>query len=336
MGLEPLRVGFVGAGAMATWQVYPSLHFAPIHLQAVCDRDEDLARDTAGKFGPGRWYTDYRKMWETEDLEAVIVQMHPRPRQRIVLEALEAGYHVFIPKPPAASLDATQELGEAASRAGRILMVNFQRRFCFGVTKAREIMAAESFGAMTQFFGSFCSGIFDEARGRDYDDSVHAYILDFAPHYLDIARFLGGEIQQLSLFHQQDGSGVALAVALEFVSGAVGTLQLNSQRLWWRNYDRIEITGKSEYLVLDDLWSIKHYAQERNTFTENWSDERSGELTGDGPCLVEWVRAIREGREPIGSIADAVETMRLYQAIWDAVQEGRSGVVFDRRADASC
>ncbi len=319
---------------MATWQVYPSLHFAPIHLQAVCDRDETLARDTAGKFGPGRWYTDYREMWATEDLEAVIVQMHPKPRQKIVLEALEAGYHVFIPKPPAASLMATEELAAAANRAERTLMVNFQRRFCFGVRKAREIMATESFGAMSQFSGSFCSGIFDPVRGRDYEDPIHAYVLDFTPHYLDIARYIGGEVQRLSLFHQTAGEGVALAVAVEFVSGAVGTLQLNSQRLWWRNYDRIEITGQSEYLVLDDLWSVKHYGQEQNTFTENWSDERSGELTGDGPCLIEWVSAIREGREPVGSIADAVETMRLYQAVWDAVSEGRSGVVFDRRTAA--
>ena len=121
-----------------------------------------------------------------------------------------------------------------------------------------------------------------------------------------------------------------MAISVEFVSGAVGTLQLNSNRIWWRNYDRIEITGEGEYLVLDDLWSIKHYGPEQNTFTENWSDERSGELTGDGPCLIEFTDAIREQREPISSMRDAVETMRLYQSIYDAVVANRSGVIFER------
>lgn len=328
--VEPLRLGFIGAGAMASWAVYPALHFAPIRLRAVCDVDEKRARAVAGKFGTGRWYTDYREMWAREDLEAVIVQMHPRPRQAVVLEALEAGYHVFVPKPPAVSLAATEELAAAARRTGKTLMVNFQRRFSFAVTRAKEIMERASFGHMAQLFCSFCSGIFDDVRGRDYDDPIHAYILDFAPHHLDLARFLGGEVGKLSIYHNQSGDGVAIAAALEFVSGAVGTLQLNSHRIWWRNYDRIEVTGIGEYLVMDDLWSIKHYAQERNTFTENWSDERSGELTGDGPCLIEFVSAIREDREPIASIYDSVETMRLYQVICDAVREGKSGLVFER------
>lgn len=191
-------------------------------------------------------------------------------------------------------------------------------------------MQSESFGSLTQLSSSFCSGLFTGMRGREYDSPIHAFMLDMAPHHLDLARHLGGEVRRLSLHHRQSGDGIALAVALEFESGAVGTLQLNSHRIWWRNYDRIELTGMGEYLVLEDLWSIKHYAQARNTFTENWSDERVGELTGDGLCLIEFVNAIREHRQPLTSMHDAVETMRLYEAMYDAVRENRSGLVFER------
>ena len=325
--MEPLRIGFIGAGEMATFAVFPALHFAPIRLHAVCDFDEERAKAAAGTFGAPRWYSDYRRMWEQEDLEAVVVQMHPRPRQAIVREALEAGLHVFAPKPPAPSLEATVELSEASRRAGRILMVNFERRFSFGVTQAREIMAEPSFGELTQLLCSFCSGAYDEHRARDYDGPAHAYVLDFAVHHLDLARYLGGEVRKLSLFHHEREGRIALAVALEFRSGAVGTLQLNSERIWWRNYDLIEITGHGEYVVLDGLWSLRRYTGEQNTFTENYSDQRSGELTGDGMALVEFVRAIREDREPVASIHDSVGTMRLYQAIYDAVREGRDGVI---------
>ena len=325
--MEPLRLGFIGAGEMATFAVFPALHFAPIRLHAVCDLDEERAKAAAGTFGAPRWYADYRRMWEEEDLEAVVVQMHPRPRQAIVREALEAGLHVFAPKPPAPSLEATIELSEASKRAGRSLMVNFERRFSFAVTQARAIMAEASFGGLRQLLCSFCSGAYDEYRGRDYDGPVHAYVLDFAVHHLDLARYLGGEVRKLSLFHHEREGRVALAVALEFESGAVGTLQLNSERIWWRNYDLVEITGHGEYVVLDGLWSLRRYTGEQNTFTENYSDQRSGELTGDGMALVEFVTAIREDREPIASIHDSVETMRLYQAIYDAVCEGRDGVI---------
>ena len=325
--MQPLRLGFIGAGEMATWSIYPALHFAPIELQAVCDLDEIRAKTVAGKFGTGRWYTDYRQMWAKEDIEALIIQMHAAPRHAIVREALQAGYHVFIPKPPAMSLGDTIELADVARSSGKILMVNFQRRFSFGVTRAREIMANPSFGRLTQLFCSFCSGKYDAIRGRPYNDPIQAYLLDFALHHLDLARYIGGEIKKLSLFHNELDGGGAFAVAIAFVNGAVGTLQLNSQRIWWRNYDRIEITGQGEYIVVDSLWSIRHYTRVHNSFTENYSDERSGELTGDGYALNEFVAAIREGREPILGIQDCVATMRLYQAIYNAVREGWEGVI---------
>lgn len=328
--IKPLRIAVIGAGEMSMWAILPALHFAPVHLQAICDLDADRAKDAATKFGTGRWYTDYREMWEKEDIEAVIVQMNPQPRQQMVLEALAAGYHVWMPKPPAESLAAAKELAAAAEESGKILMVNFQRRFSFAVSRAIEIMERESFGPLTQLSLSFCSGLFTGARGRDYEDPIHAFLLDMAPHHLDLANHLGGKIQKMSLFHTQSGAGIALAVSVKFASGAVGTMQLNSQRIWWRNYDRIELTGTGEYLVLDDLWKIKHYTEEQNTFTENWSDERVGELTGDGPCLIEFVNAVRDQRDPVSSIGDSVETMKLYQSIYDAVREDRSGVIFEQ------
>ena len=253
-------------------------------------------------------------MWEQEDLEALIISMRPDPRQSLVREALEAGYHVFVPKPPAPSLADAVELAETVDQTGKTLMINFQRRFSLGVSRAKEIMAQESFGQLTQLFCSFCSGSYP---------TVQWYLLDFAIHHFDLAQYIAGPAKEIAVFHNEvDGQG-SFAVAVEFENGAVGNLQLNSQRLWGRNYDRIEITGQGEYIVLDGLWEIAHYAESENVFTDNFSDQRNGELTGDGHSLTEFVTAIRENREPIASINDCLKSMRLYEA----VLERRKGVI---------
>ena len=240
--------------------------------------------------------------------------MRPDPRQSLVREALEAGYHVFVPKPPSPSLADAVELAETADRTGKTLMINFQRRFSLGVSRAKEIMAQGSFGQLTQLFCSFCSGTYP---------TVQWYLLDFAIHHFDLAQYIAGPAKEIAVFHNEvDGQG-SFAVAVEFENGAVGNLQLNSQRLWRRNYDRIEITGQEEYIVLDGLWEIAHYADSQNVFTDNFSDQRNGELTGDGHSLTEFVNAIRENREPIASINDCLKSMRLYEA----VLERRKGVI---------
>lgn len=312
--MEPLRIGFIGAGGFARHTIYPALHLAPVALQAVCDMDEAKAKDAAGKFGTGRWYTDRHKMWEQEDLEALIISMGPDPRQSLVREALEAGYHVFVPKPPAPSLADATELAETVDQTGKTLMINFQRRFSLGVSRAKEIMMQESFGQLTQLFCSFCSGTYP---------TVQWYLLDFAIHHFDLAQYIAGPAKEIAVFHNEIGEQGSFAVAVEFENGAVGNLQLNSQRLWRRNYDRIEITGQGEYILLDGLWEIAHYADSQNVFTDNFSDQRNGELTGDGHSLTEFVNAIRENREPIASINDCLKSMRLYEA----VLERRKGVI---------
>jgi predicted dehydrogenase len=324
--VEPLRVGFIGAGVFSTWAIYPALHLAPIDLRAVCDTEEAKAREVAGRFGGrGRWYTDHRRMFDEEDLEAVVVWMRPGARQALVIEALEAGHHVLVPKPPAPSLDDCRALAAAATRAGRNLMVHFHRRYSYAVSEARRIMARPEFGQLTQLFCSFSSGRYDDVRGAGYDGPIHAYLCDFAVHHLDLARSLGGEIAEASAYHGERDGGGAFAVALRFESGAVGNLQLNSQREWWRNYDRIELTGQGEHILIDGLWGYRHYTAGANTFSENYSDERSTELGGDGAALVEFVSSIREGRQPLTGIHDAVRTMCLYQAIYDAYRAGRQG-----------
>ena len=163
--MEPLRVGFVGAGSFSTWAIYPALQLAPIDLRAVCDHDATRAEDAARRFGAPRWYTNHLEMWDNEDLEAVILCMKPRERQALALAALEAGYHVLVPKPPAPSLDDCLALAEASTQIGKRLMVHFHRRFSLGVTKAREIMARPSFGKVTHVSCSFCSGPYDNVRG---------------------------------------------------------------------------------------------------------------------------------------------------------------------------
>ncbi len=324
---EPVRLGVIGAGSMAMFSIFPALYLAPFQLIAVCDLEEERARQAAQKFGAQRWYSDYRRMLSAEELEAVIVHMHAAPRFPVVRAALEAGRHVFIPKPPAVSLEQTQELAELAERYGRILMVNFQRRFSLAVRQALELMSEPDFGQLTQVFGSFCSGRFDGARVGPYRDHLEAYLLDFSIHHLDLARYLGGEVQSLAIYHRELEGALSLAAALQFSSGAVGALQLNSQRIWWRNYDRVELTGQGAYLVLEGLWSIRKYTGAENTFTENYTDQRSAELTGDGLSLIEFAASLREGREPISSIRDAVATMRLFQRIYEAVRAGRNGVI---------
>ena len=54
MAGEKVRIGFVGAGELATAMHYPSLaEMDDVELSAVCDVDEKRRREAASRFGAG-------------------------------------------------------------------------------------------------------------------------------------------------------------------------------------------------------------------------------------------------------------------------------------------
>src|SRR5207302_9720112 len=123
-----VRAVHVGCGGHSFRNILPSYRFAPIELLAVCDVDARRAETFAREFGAERWYTDYQALLEDERPEAVFLVTGYLPDGRptypeLAVQALAAGAHVWMEKPPAATTNEIRELRAAAERAGRQVMV---------------------------------------------------------------------------------------------------------------------------------------------------------------------------------------------------------------------
>jgi len=70
---KEVKVGFIGCGSHSFRNIYPTFQFAPINLVATCDLSLEKAKAFANKFGAKNAYSDYHKMLETEDLDAIFV-----------------------------------------------------------------------------------------------------------------------------------------------------------------------------------------------------------------------------------------------------------------------
>jgi predicted dehydrogenase len=108
-----------------------------LELVAVCDVDaarlEGASRDLEV---PGE--TDFRRLLQRPDVQAVIVATTAPSHVPIALEAVRAGKHVLVEKPLAESTAAARDLVLAAEGAGVVGMVGYQNRFSpFGTALKR-------------------------------------------------------------------------------------------------------------------------------------------------------------------------------------------------------
>jgi predicted dehydrogenase len=119
------------------------------NLVAIADVNEKALSKQAKKHGVPSTYTDYRKMLEDPNVQAVVVSVPTQHHAPIAIAALEAGKHVLCEMPLAPTLAEVDRMLAAAQTAGVILMPSLNFRFTPNYVKAKELIDKGELGKPT-------------------------------------------------------------------------------------------------------------------------------------------------------------------------------------------
>ncbi len=135
-GKPPIRAGLVGLGKIARDQHLPAIAATDgIELVAVASRNA-AAQGVRNYSGLSEMLADQPA------LDAVILCQPPQARFAAAREALLAGKHVFLEKPPGATLSEAEALIALARDAGVTLFASWHSREAAAVAQARQWLAA--------------------------------------------------------------------------------------------------------------------------------------------------------------------------------------------------
>lgn len=133
-----LRLGLVGLGQIARNRHVPSIAAsADFTLAALADpRGGDAVAGVA--IAP-----DHRAMLADAGIDAVVICTPPAARFAIAREALLAGKHVVLEKPPAATMGEAAALAQLAAREKRVLFATWHSQYNNAVEEARRFLAGK-------------------------------------------------------------------------------------------------------------------------------------------------------------------------------------------------
>ena len=149
---DKLRVGIVGCGLVAEGQHIPSFVRLKrnVVLQAVCDKNENLARETAKKYSVPGVYSDLSLMLSKEKLDIVDICTPPQTHAALAVQAIEHRCHVLIEKPMALKTSDCDQMIDAACKYGVKLCVIHNMLVNPMFPEARRLVAE---GAIGDFIG---------------------------------------------------------------------------------------------------------------------------------------------------------------------------------------
>lgn len=128
--MAKVKVGIIGTGGIAKGAHIPGYQaIEDVEIVALCDISPKVVEEAGEKFKVANVFTDYRKLLEMEEIDAVSVCTHNAAHMKPTIDALEAGKHVLVEKPIALNAEEGRKMVEAARRTGRKLMVGMTHRF---------------------------------------------------------------------------------------------------------------------------------------------------------------------------------------------------------------
>jgi predicted dehydrogenase len=126
---RPVNCAFIGVGDQGYNVDFKAALSVPgVKMVAVCDIYQPYL-DRAKKDVPtADTYTDYRKVMDRKDIEAVLIATPLYMHAPVAVAALQSGKHVFCEKMMAHTVDQCKEMARAAESNKKVLQIGHQRR----------------------------------------------------------------------------------------------------------------------------------------------------------------------------------------------------------------
>jgi predicted dehydrogenase len=235
----------VGAGGWGAQHARIMTERIDTELVGIVGRDPDRTGARADAYGT-RGYTSLLGMLEAEHPDLVTVCLPNEEHFAPTLELLRAGVPLLVEKPLVFDLAEADALLDAAGET--FFGINFNHRYGEPVLRARAAIEAGELGELV-----FATWRFGGEANRG--PSPHANLIETQCHGFDMLEHLCGPIASVSaqMTNMTYGAWSTIAVALEFASGAVGTMLGSYDSSYaYPDTQRVELNGTAGRAVIHD------------------------------------------------------------------------------------
>ena len=320
---EHLRVGFAGAGAISQYHLVGWSAMRDALVVAICDIDEAKACAKAQAFGIKKVYTDFQKMIEAENLDAVDIVTPVGTHAPLTRLAADAGLHVCCQKPLTPTVREAETLIAYVGERVRF-MVHENYRFRPHYLMIREWLQQGRIGDIKQArMTARCQGMMQVGDVQPFLLNRQPYLREFKRllifevliHNLDVMRVLLGPLEvvaaQVAKVNQELAGEDAAVVLLKGTGDITAVLDGNISAPGYGPLptDRLEIMGTRGTLLFDrDRLTMAGSDEEPVVF-----DLAKNYQACFSSAVAEFVHGLRENRPFAMDRLDNLETLKLME-----------------------
>src|SRR5215217_1196776 len=341
--MKPLNIGMIGYGFMgrAHSNAYHrvndffDLEYRPV-LKAACARDAAKVKMFADKWGYESTETDWRKLLDRKDIDAVDICTPNNTHAEIALAAAQAGKMILCEKPLAMNGPEGLTMVEAVEKAKVPNMVWYNYRRIPAVTLAKRLIDEGKLGRIFHYRANFLqdwtinADLPQGGAGLWRLDAAAAgsgVTGDLLAHCIDTALWLNGGIADVTAMtetfvkerkHNLTGKmekvGIddACSFLCHFQNGSLGLFESTRYARGHKALYTFEINGEKGSIKWDlhDLHRLEYFDYEDEGKLRGWRSIHVTDAGGEHPYMDKyWVPGLQIGYEHsfVNHIADFLE-----------------------------
>lgn len=146
--LETVNIACVGVGGKGSSDMGETA--VNNNIVAICDVDEGRLGNAAKRFGKAQKYTDWRKLLEQKDIDAVTVSTPDHMHAPVSLAAMDLKKHVYTQKPLTNTVAEARKLTEAAAKHGVVTQMGTQHHSTARIKNSIELVQSGVIGKVKE------------------------------------------------------------------------------------------------------------------------------------------------------------------------------------------
>lgn len=194
---DDLRIGLIGAGGRGEWLGgYAHKPGDGARVVAAVDVNPEVTGKSKARFGKEvRTFSDYRRLLELKDLDAVIISIPDFFHEEAALAFLEVGKAVYLEKPMAITIEGCDRILDCARMTGGKLFIGHNMRHFPVIIKMKELIDAGAIGNLQAVWCRHFVSYGGDAYFKDWHSerrNTTGLLLQKGAHDIDVIHWLAG------------------------------------------------------------------------------------------------------------------------------------------------
>jgi len=319
-----IRYAVVGAGNIAQVAVLPAFAHAKSNsdLAAIVSGDHEKRTELAKRYDLELTgdYPELEQVLRQGQIDAVYIATPNELHKEIALRAAALGVHVLCEKPLATSVTDAEEIAAACDKAAVKLMIAYRLHFEEGTLSAIELVKSGKLGD-PRLFESVFGHTVRPGDIRTRADLGGGAMLDLGVYCVNAVRNLFQEEPVLVFASSQmkNGTDESTTAVLHFPHGRMAHFTVSNAIAGVSSY---RVVGTEGDLRVEPAYEYSEQIEHHLTVGEKPSSTKFGKRDQFAPELEYFSRCILENRAPEPDAEEAIDDLRVIEAILKSAQTG--------------